>query len=52
MNIIKVESFYDKVYKKAEPMVKTGDIIFVVGNSETLVNAVQKYSRQIQSAGT
>lgn len=43
---------YDKVYKKAEPMVKSGDIIFVVGNSETLVNAVQKYSSVIIQKST
>lgn len=35
---------YEKVYKKAEKYVKTGDILFVIGNNEMLVNAVQRYS--------
>jgi len=35
---------YDKVYRKANKMVKTGDILFVVGNQELLVNSIQKYS--------
>ena len=43
---------FDKVYKKAGPMVKTGDIIFVVGNSETLVNAIQRYSSVIIQKST
>ncbi|MBN1795661.1 MAG: glycosyltransferase [Sedimentisphaerales bacterium] len=38
---------YKKVYRKAEKFVKSGDIIFVMGNSETLVNAIQKYSSVI-----
>jgi len=35
---------YDKVHKKASKLLKTGDIIFVVGNNETLVNAIQRFS--------
>ncbi len=35
---------YNKVYRKANKMVKTRDIVFVVGNQELLVNAIQKYS--------
>lgn len=35
---------YDKVYKKAKNFVKSGDILFVIGNNEVLVNAVQRYS--------
>jgi trehalose synthase len=38
---------YNKVYKKANQLVKKGDILFVVGNNETLVNAVQRYSSVI-----
>lgn len=43
---------FDKVYSKAGPMVKSGDIIFVVGNNETLVNAIQKYSSVIIQKST
>jgi trehalose synthase len=35
---------YRKVQRKANKLLKTGDIIFVVGNNETLVNAVQRFS--------
>lgn len=35
---------YKKVLDKAEKYVKTGDILFVVGNHELLVNAVQRFS--------
>jgi len=35
---------FHKVQRKANTLLKTGDIIFVVGNNETLVNAVQCYS--------
>jgi trehalose synthase len=43
---------FDKVYKKATPMVKKGDIIFVVGNSETLVNAIQRFSSVVIQKST
>ncbi|MBN1788146.1 MAG: glycosyltransferase [Sedimentisphaerales bacterium] len=43
---------YNKVYKKAHRLVKTGDIIFVVGNNETLVNAIQRYSDVIIQKST
>lgn len=43
---------YEKVYKKAEKFVKTGDILFVIGNNEILVNAVQKYSDVIIQKST
>jgi trehalose synthase len=43
---------YNKVYKKAESALKNGDILFVVGNSELLVNAVQKFSRVIIQKST
>ena len=35
---------YKKVHKKAQDLVKSGDVIFVIGNNETLVNAIQRYS--------
>ena len=35
---------YRKVLRKANRLVNTGDIIFVVGNNETLVNSVQRFS--------
>jgi trehalose synthase len=43
---------FEKVHKKAGAMVKTGDIIFVVGNSETLVNAIQRFSSVIIQKST
>ncbi|MEA3227318.1 MAG: glycosyltransferase, partial [Planctomycetota bacterium] len=38
---------YRKVYRKANKLVNTGDIIFVVGNDETLVNSIQRFSSVI-----
>jgi trehalose synthase len=38
---------YRKVQRKANKLVNTKDIIFVVGNNETLVNAVQRFSSVI-----
>jgi len=38
---------YRKVYRKANKLVNTGDIIFVVGNNETLVNSIQRFSSVI-----
>ncbi len=35
---------YDKVYRKADKFAKKGDILFVIGNNEMLVNAVQRFS--------
>ena len=35
---------YRKVSRKANKLVNTKDIIFVVGNNETLVNSVQRFS--------
>lgn len=43
---------YEKVYKKANRYVKNGDIIFVVGNNEVLVNSIQKYSDVIIQKST
>jgi len=38
---------YRKVHRKAERLVKKQDIIFVVGNSEELVNSIQRFSNVI-----
>lgn len=35
---------YRKVQRKANKYLRTGDIVFVVGNNETLVNAIQRFS--------
>ena len=43
---------YNKVYKKANRLVKTGEILFVVGNNETLVNAIQRFSNIIIQKST
>lgn len=38
---------YSKVYRKAKDMAKNGDVIFVVGNNDILVNAIQRFSTVI-----
>ncbi len=38
---------YDKVYRKAQEFSDKDDVIFVVGNNERLVNAVQRFSHVI-----
>jgi len=38
---------YSRVHKKAEDWVKRGDVIFVVGNNDILVNAIQRFSSVI-----
>jgi trehalose synthase len=38
---------YRKVQRKANKLINTGDIIFVVGNNETLVNSIQRFSSVI-----
>ena len=35
---------YSKVQRKADRLTEKGDVIFVVGNSEILVNAIQRFS--------
>jgi trehalose synthase len=35
---------YNKVYKKAKSLVAKGDVLFIVGNNEMLVNAIQRFS--------
>jgi trehalose synthase len=43
---------YNKVLRKANKLYKNGHIIFVVGNNETLVNAVQRFSDVIIQKST
>ncbi len=43
---------YEKVYRKADKFAKKGDIVFVIGNNETLVNAVQRFSSVIIQKST
>jgi trehalose synthase len=38
---------YRKVQRKANKLINTKDIIFVVGNNETLVNSIQRFSNVI-----
>jgi trehalose synthase len=38
---------YRKVQRKANKLINSGQIIFVVGNNETLVNSVQRFSNVI-----
>jgi len=38
---------YRKVQRKANKLINTGDIVFVVGNNETLVNSIQRFSSVI-----
>ncbi len=38
---------FDRVRRKADKHLKKNDILFVVGNNETLVNAIQRFSRVI-----
>jgi len=43
---------YTKVQRKANKFLKSGDILFVVGNNETLVNAIQRFSNVIIQKST
>jgi len=43
---------YKKVQRKANKFVKSGDILFVVGNNETLVNSIQRFSNVIIQKST
>ena len=38
---------YTKIRKKAQKFVENGDVIFVVGNNDILVNAIQRFSTVI-----
>ena len=43
---------YKKVVRKANKMIDKGDILLVIGNSEKLVNAVQRFSKVIIQKST
>ena len=43
---------YNKVQRKANRLLKRGDILFVVGNNETLVNSIQRFSKVIIQKST
>ncbi|MBC8526432.1 MAG: glycosyltransferase [Candidatus Cloacimonetes bacterium] len=40
-------TIYSRVYRKAKKLIEKGDVIFVVGNNDVLVNAVQRFSAVI-----
>jgi len=43
---------YNKVYKKAKKPVNNGDVLFVVGNNDILVNSIQRFSKVIIQKST
>jgi trehalose synthase len=43
---------YEKVYNKVKKDVKNGDVLFVVGNNDLLVNAIQRFSDVIVQKST
>jgi trehalose synthase len=43
---------FHKVQRKANKFLKNGDILFVVGNNETLVNSIQRFSNVIIQKST
>jgi len=43
---------YNKVQRKANRFLKRGDILFVVGNNEALVNSIQRFSKVIIQKST
>lgn len=43
---------YERVHKKAKKFVENGDVLFVVGNNELLVNAIQRFSTVIIQKST
>jgi len=43
---------YERVHRKARKMVESGDVLFVVGNNDTLVNAIQRGSDVIVQKST
>jgi len=38
---------YTKIYRKAKKLVNNGDVLFVVGNNDILVNSIQRFSSVI-----
>ncbi|MCF7875225.1 MAG: glycosyltransferase, partial [Candidatus Omnitrophica bacterium] len=43
---------YEKVYNKVKKDVENGDVLFVVGNNDLLVNAIQRFSDVIVQKST
>lgn len=43
---------YERVHKKAKKFVESGDVLFVIGNNELLVNAIQRFSTVIIQKST
>jgi len=43
---------YNKVQRKADKLLKSKDILFVVGNNEALVNAIQRFSSVVIQKST
>lgn len=43
---------YERVYDKAKDYVKRGDVVFVVGNNDVLVNAIQRFSNVVIQKST
>lgn len=43
---------YNHIYKLCEKHVKTGDVVFVLGNNDTLVNSIQRFSDVIIQKST
>jgi trehalose synthase len=43
---------YTKTYRKAKKYVEKGDILFVVGNNDALVNSIQKFSNVVIQKST
>jgi trehalose synthase len=38
---------YNRVYRKAKPFLEKGDVLFVLGNNDILVNSIQRFSKVI-----
>ena len=38
---------YNRVYRKAKPFHEKGDVLFVLGNNDILVNSIQRFSKVI-----
>ncbi|MHC4543393.1 MAG: glycosyltransferase [Planctomycetota bacterium] len=38
---------YTKIYRKAKKLVSNGDVLFIVGNNDILVNSIQRFSSVI-----
>ncbi len=43
---------YSKVYRKAKKLVERGDVLFVMGNNDILVNSIQRFSDVIVQKST